>query len=231
MSFSRREFLMLGLSGVTGMAGGVISSSLKNLDFNDYKIDFKVNIFSNENKEEAKKGLSEDLEYLAEKGSYIELSAPRKYLSDEIKVYQSYSEINKNKNGDYIVERITGKRKFSLIVTSPLIGGTKEYANEYSFLDNNSILEIVNFGVIAELLDFGGLYKDYVRKFSYFDFDDDKSDFLEKHDKTLPPKNARFNLRDDNVSYNIYGLEALTDNDSEKLKREWLIKISALSKV
>ena len=29
--------------------------------------------------------------------------------------------------------------------------------------------------------------------------------------------------------YNINGLEALTDNDSEKLKREWLIKMSTLS--
>lgn len=34
-----------------------------------------------------------------------------------------------------------------------------------------------------------------------------------------------------NIVCTIYGLEALTNNDQEKLKREWLIKISELSRV
>ena len=55
MNILRREFLMLGLSGITGMAGGIISNLIKNLDFNDYELNFKVNIFSNENKDKVKK--------------------------------------------------------------------------------------------------------------------------------------------------------------------------------
>lgn len=230
MNLSRRELLMLGLSGATGMIGGVISSSLKNFNFNDYEINFEVNIFSNENKEKAKKQLPENLEYLAETGAYTEISVSRGYFSDEIKIYRNYSELNKDKYQKIFIERIQNKEKFSIVVTSPSIGGTKEYIKNYSFLDNNSILEIVNFGVMAEFTNSIKLYREYDKKFFYLRYDEYKPNSLERYDKTLPPKDVIFKLRDDNVIYKIYGLEALTNNDQEKLKREWLIKMSALSK-
>lgn len=55
MNFSRREFLMLELSRIAGFARGFISSSIKDFGFNNYKIDFKINIFSNEEKKCKKK--------------------------------------------------------------------------------------------------------------------------------------------------------------------------------
>jgi len=218
---------MIGISGTVGIVGGIIPSFLKDFNFDNYKFNFEVNIFSDKNEDMFKERLPERMRNLK---AYTRLVLSGRNVFDEVKVYMNYDELNISEYRDYILERLQEEKEFSLVVTSPSIGGTKKYSEKHSFLDNDNILKIINWGVKAELSK-GKLYSQYRKKFSYFNFDNEEYSFRsgEKiHDKTLPPKNAKFQLEGDNVLYNIYGLEALTNNDEEKLKREWLLKMSEI---
>mgnify|MGYP001572948224 CR=1 FL=1 len=104
----------------------------------------------------------------------MEIFVSRGYFSDEIKLYSDYYQLSKDKYQKIFMERIQNKRRFSLMVTSLSIEGTKEYSKDYSFLDNNSILEIVNFGVVGHFTDSGKIYKEASKKFKYSNFNTEK---------------------------------------------------------
>ncbi|MEK6914614.1 MAG: hypothetical protein AABW83_03085 [Nanoarchaeota archaeon] len=232
MTLSRRELLIhSGISIIGGIVGASLLDSIKNINHNDNPLHFEVNIFSD--KEKAKNKLPEKIKHLADKSEYMRITPHMKHFSDKLDLYKNYSEMYKDANEDYFTNRIVGKEKFSLVLISPSIGGTKEYTADYSFLDNDSILEVITLGVFGYTIHSKKIWEEYNKKISYFNFEyrDPNRDIYISYkniDITLPPKNAGFMIEGESILYKIKGLEALTDNDPEKLKREWNLKTALL---
>jgi len=203
MASTRRDLLKVSAigfgAGILGSLALPFFSSLKNSFenlLNQYNLKFTVNIYND--KEEAKIHISKDLSYLAEDGSYLEISVNGKNIYDECRVFENYNELPVHHDRFYS-RRFTGKMDFQLIVTSPSLKGTEKFTFQQGFMNNKELLDkIIN---------------------SYFNGSNEVSFLREIYYEKEFPSDLTFNPERSNIIYEIYGLEALTDRDKGRLEK------------